>query len=194
VRRLAPLLLITFCGCSYFSGRWDDFADCWRLEGNLAVPTAIWVHAGPVAHLGVGGVDNFELHSTEFKSMSSGPRYHLPERARRGAAERYFLVVHRVTDQDMKGRGGERNLHECFGILPGILHRTGQDRDLLHLWDVEVGVSPLFVGLNIGVSPGELLDFLLGWFGIDLGGDDAEPGRRDRRLQRRIETEPPEEK
>ena len=37
---------------------------------------------------------------------------------------------------------------------------------------VELSVG-LFVGVKIGLNPGELLDFLLGWFTVDLYRDDA---------------------
>ena len=30
------------------------------------------------------------------------------------------------------------------------------------------------VGAQIGFSPGELLDWLLGWFGADIAGDDGD--------------------
>lgn len=38
--------------------------------------------------------------------------------------------------------------------------------------DVEAGVTLGVVAFRAGVSPGEALDFALGWFGIDLGEDD----------------------
>jgi hypothetical protein len=38
--------------------------------------------------------------------------------------------------------------------------------------DVGVGLSALIAGLEVTVSPGELVDFLLGWFGVDIGRDD----------------------
>jgi hypothetical protein len=41
--------------------------------------------------------------------------------------------------------------------------------------DVEVGISALIGGLEMSIRPGQLADFLLGWFGIDLGGDDGTP-------------------
>jgi hypothetical protein len=38
--------------------------------------------------------------------------------------------------------------------------------------DVGVGLSALVAGIEATVSPGELADFLLGWFGVDIGRDD----------------------
>jgi hypothetical protein len=50
-----------------------------------------------------------------------------------------------------------------------IAHRGAR----IHAFDIEAGISALFVGVRVGFSPGELLDFLLGWFGIDIAGDDT---------------------
>jgi hypothetical protein len=38
----------------------------------------------------------------------------------------------------------------------------------------------LLIGVNLGFSPGEFLDFLLGWFGIEIAGDDVEERRKTR--------------
>lgn len=38
--------------------------------------------------------------------------------------------------------------------------------------DVGIGATTLFPAFRVGISPGETLDFLTGWFGLDLAGDD----------------------
>ncbi len=38
--------------------------------------------------------------------------------------------------------------------------------------DVELSAG-VFLGVRARASPGELIDFLLGWFGLDIAGDDA---------------------
>jgi len=40
-------------------------------------------------------------------------------------------------------------------------------------FDVSAEVALLYVSLRAGISPGEILDFLGGWFLIDLAGDDS---------------------
>ena len=44
--------------------------------------------------------------------------------------------------------------------------------DRVHAWDIEVGATLGLVYARVGFSPGEFLDFLLGWFGVDIAGDD----------------------
>jgi hypothetical protein len=43
----------------------------------------------------------------------------------------------------------------------------------LHFLDVNAGAALLLVGARVGFSPGELLDCVLGLFGIDLAADDG---------------------
>ena len=44
----------------------------------------------------------------------------------------------------------------------------------LHAFDVEAHAFALVVGVRVGFSPGEFVDFVLGWFGLDIAGDDRE--------------------
>jgi hypothetical protein len=44
----------------------------------------------------------------------------------------------------------------------------------IHVLDLEVNAGALFVGLQLTVRPGELLDLLAGFVGLDPAGDDAE--------------------
>ena len=61
----------------------------------------------------------------------------------------------------------EDRRHTLF-ILSGLHAQRAID-----FLDVEVGISALIGGLEMSIRPGQLADFLLGWFGIDLGGDDG---------------------
>ena len=59
-----------------------------------------------------------------------------------------------------------------------MLAREQAERAMLrkarvHAFDIEAGVFILIVGARVGFSPGEFLDFLLGWFGVDIAGDDV---------------------
>jgi hypothetical protein len=44
---------------------------------------------------------------------------------------------------------------------------------LKHATDLEVGVAPLLFSLRVGVNPIEITDFLLGFVGLDIAGDDT---------------------
>jgi hypothetical protein len=54
-----------------------------------------------------------------------------------------------------------------------FIHSGAENERVLDALDVEAGVS-LFAGaIEVSIRPGEFLDFLLGWFKIDLAGDDG---------------------
>jgi hypothetical protein len=61
-------------------------------------------------------------------------------------------------------------------LFPPLLNQEGIHRDWLHDFDFEAGGMAL-LGITIGFSLGEFLDFLLGWFGLDIADDDT-PSRR----------------
>ncbi|MBL8726332.1 MAG: hypothetical protein JNK49_19975 [Planctomycetes bacterium] len=44
--------------------------------------------------------------------------------------------------------------------------------------DFDLGLQLLPVAMRVGIRPGEILDFLVGWFGFDLMGDDHGPPPR----------------
>ncbi len=48
-------------------------------------------------------------------------------------------------------------------------------KEWIHAFDVEVAVYAIVPYVRVGFSPGEFLDFLLGWFGADIAGDDPPP-------------------
>ncbi len=48
----------------------------------------------------------------------------------------------------------------------------------------------LVFGLDFGFSFGEFVDFFLGWFGVDVAGDDTREGRAAKRLHHLPEIEP----
>ena len=43
----------------------------------------------------------------------------------------------------------------------------------VEMFDIEVGVMAGFVSVHFGFSPGQFADFLCGWFGLDIAGDDS---------------------
>lgn len=60
-------------------------------------------------------------------------------------------------------------------ILPGKMKSVEMHSDALSYFDIEAGGTAGFIGASFGFSPGEFVDFLLGWFGLDIGEDDKKP-------------------
>ena len=50
----------------------------------------------------------------------------------------------------------------------------------VHAFDIEASVYAGVVYAKAGFSPGEFVDFLLGWFGVDIAGDDRGMGPEEK--------------
>jgi hypothetical protein len=185
VKVLLPLLLdLAASGCSYFRERGEDFLDVWRGDLHVFALPGGWVHAGPLAHGGLGST-RFPVHGGPVPGIGHiYNRYPADEAA---CTDAYGLFFHaRQEDADPSRK------HLCFVVLPGLIHVGEQDRPWIHLFDLEAGVGLLFLGIDVGFSPGQFFDFLLGWFGLDLAGDDLPEARtRSNGLPRPAPPEPP---
>ncbi|MCZ6689659.1 MAG: hypothetical protein O7H41_08660 [Planctomycetota bacterium] len=77
-----------------------------------------------------------------------------------------------VSQPSLNGRLSD---HSCYCILPCVLSRVSRKarpKAGVHAFDVETRVYAGIVYAKAGFSPGEFLDFFLGWFGVDIAGDD----------------------
>ena len=64
------------------------------------------------------------------------------------------------------------------GKLPPLLKDGDEKRSLPtmpHHWtELRLFIGVTVFSMSAGVNPGELADFALGWFGVDIYGDDTE--------------------
>lgn len=168
-----PLLVMT-TGCGYLTERAEDFADCWKFEVHLAAP-GVWANVGPLAQDGLGAPELSYLGTT-----LAGWRYGYDLPHLEGHSEfpvqGYAIIGH---FSSMTGVKGDESEHRCFVLLPPLLSVEGIHQYPLHDFDFEVGASAV-LGFSFGFSLGEFLDFLLGWFGLDIANDDGPENRRSR--------------
>jgi len=64
---------------------------------------------------------------------------------------------------------------DVLDLDDGLPFRLSPQQRIADLFGVEVGVAPLFVSLHVGFNPAEFVDFVLGFVGIDVFGDDGAP-------------------
>lgn len=181
----------------YFANRARDFGECFRLEMGGGVGLGGGVNAAGLVHLGIhgGGLDSRLAVGWAY---GHGYAFGLPTSGRTdGSGDAYpplgTMAWHGITGQWHRATRGEpgsegyRSVHRCILLLPCVFSRVGNDDRLLweredsavvrkarvHAFDIEVSAYALVVGAAAGFSPGEFLDFLAGWFGLDLAGDDS---------------------
>jgi len=170
---LAALVMLS-TGCAYSRARALDLADCFSASVGAGLELSADAQATDLLHLGVGGGVHQEVGFV-------GRRY--------GAASVFsiFLPVTPFLEQvgygryamEVAGTWSEDDVQdECYVVHVLDKPPTNPRRAWIDAWDVEVGAMVL-VGGRVGIRPGQMLDFLGGWFGWDPAGDDArtdEPG------------------
>ncbi len=193
---LASLLLaaVLGTGCqttigNYFANRARDFGECFRLQVGAGKGVGGAVRAGGLVHAGL-------LFGGSSRDLGIGWVYGSGYAFGAGASgkkgsdrEGGFTILNFDLHEELvprRGREDELVLEEhfCFGLLPAIFSSVN-DKNLwtnqalnasprahVHAFDIEAEVHALFLFTKVGFSPGELVDFLLGWFGADIAQDD----------------------
>ena len=171
---------------NYFSNRARDLGECWRVEAGVHYGLGASAQVAGLAHVGVGGGMRPEglglgwvygrghvFQGNENHGVPLGP------------FETFWPVPFPARTPGLHRDGDRGDIHDCFCLLPALFsyQRSGEDRvwiwaqagsrkHRVHAFDIQVNVHAVLVGASVGFSPGEFVDFLLGWFGLDIAGDD----------------------
>jgi len=155
---------MTGCATSYMMDRRDDAADIFTCTVGKGVG-GVKTRLGP---LGIGLLDNREimgLRSGEFITPCDNPK----------AQDQFYLLL--LSGEESK-IGIERNKsYRAFYVLGVPLPVTPLPFAAANRYpacyftqfDLTVGLGR---SLTLGINPGEFIDFLLGWVGLDMYGDD----------------------
>jgi hypothetical protein len=172
---LIPLLP----GCVWIGARGRDLGDIVRVEGSVGVGLQANVTVGELLHLGVGSS----------RRSSAGWAYGIPTSERRVEDHFPLSLVESWDHAGLEalhvlkiGAGTDPAVHRCPIIAPATFESGRIRKPAMQFWNLEIGVMAVVVGAEVGVNPAELVDFVLGWFGIDIGGDDDPEARAHRRL------------
>lgn len=181
-------------GCAsaatFFGNRIRDLGEVVRVEAGVSPVLGVSVRAAGIVDVGLGGgqIDpslglgweygfGYALGATT-EQLGSPPRGRelgfpiqplLSQAPFDGAIT---LLGHFNETLGPHGGGGHAARHACFFVLPAIELASHDMWLRVHAFDVEASV---FLGayVRVGFSPGEFVDFLLGWFGLDIAGDDT---------------------
>ncbi len=177
---LACLLGLALCtGCTYLKNRGNDFLDVvWADVGyGLGVGVDMQLTAFSQSGLGVYRMAKSGLTRREFKTWNEFGAalllgrmvlydQHPPARPpgehdgeRRGSLI-YPTAIRSLLGDEFKAEGRPR------------IHIVNPRAPWMNAFDVDIGVALIVIGARVGLSPGEGVDFLLGWFGLDIGEDD----------------------
>ena len=179
---IAALVLLPGCAGvgDYFVERGLDLSDALKFE-LLGPGIGGYVEVTPLAHIGIDAI----LAYGDYGGAHGNFQSRVPDASEFAA---YSLIVFHARGVHTDPAGVDPNRDEDFPTPHGgfFIHGyqlgsafsdhpgTPQYVWPLHWLDVEVD-GAAFLGMRIGISVGELADFLLGWFGVDIAGDDEVP-------------------
>lgn len=166
----------------YLRERGLDFLDIVKLQVGIGLVVHADVEATILAHFGVGMGRSPQVwslsHPLDLRGRLGEPIDGFPLSNVRGADSGWWgaLVCHSHV------YGSPQRAWEKRSCLFPLLLTIGEDGTFgppsaerfppLRWLDVEAGATAFPASVRVGVSPGELADFLVGWFGLDLPGAD----------------------
>jgi hypothetical protein len=160
----------------YFADRGGDLIDMAALDASFGGWLGARARLGQLAHAGAGYEDAART-GWRFGAWESGREerhawlpvsWFVPSDA--------AIPMHTGTETLPPHRLDEPPPpHDCYLLFPWLssdVHAPGKGAELWGL-DMDVAVQGPGIGLGVGFSPGEMLDFVGGWFGVDLADDDT---------------------
>jgi hypothetical protein len=193
MRRAALLVLILApamaSGCSsrgYFADRSNDAKDIFTVTvgvGGGAKARVGPVHTGVIMSFGSAGLRNGHFGQSIGEDNFDVELLVVPVEEESG---KWYFSQEGVNFGDERGKDYSR----ATSRVPFVT--TGIDSGVTpHYWSQIEVAGGLGLTVRLGFNPGELLDFLLGWFGIDIYGDDIGATKERDRTQKPRE-KPPE--
>ncbi|MCB9898317.1 MAG: hypothetical protein H6825_09970 [Planctomycetes bacterium] len=192
---LVALVLAAACcapGCAYAEARAADLADIGLLELSAGYGAHVGVQLTDFVGTGIGYSEQWALawHGREVGTLHRSSAGIVTIFLSFSEPERHAMStwVGAAPRADASAEVGEQanclfvpmdwwfgSRHAGPGHDPGFeLAPRG-----IRSFDVTLGAS-LMLGVHVGVSLGDLLDFVLGWTGLDIAGDDVPADERTR--------------
>ena len=206
-RLLLPLLLAAALttGCqttvgNYFGNRARDFGECFMVHAGLGLGLGVEAKVGGLMHLGVIAQTSLPGRIAGWLYGEYRPDRHFLVILQNLEGDFWFPFNDGVGFHEEEGV--QRTGHACYALLPALLSwqwvypeyparpvlswlwSGGSGDELrkarIHAFDLEVGATAILVTAKAGFSPGEFVDFLLGWFGVDIAGNDRGLGPEEK--------------
>ena len=165
------------CATGYLEGRWQDARDILTatvetdtvgVKAQLGPWTGLGVYGSSPDARGIGLVGG-QVTSYDFTDSTYPPFLGSIQRFRNFTDDRRRKEFHFVQSYFLPYIRPQTDPTGFFGGFEGA---DDWRRVAPRYTQVEVAIGMWF-GLRLGMNPGELIDFLAGWAGLDLYGDDV---------------------
>lgn len=182
---IIAVVALSISGCA--TGRVGDLRDCGRLSVGYGLGLGVEVSLGAIGNPSVGVMSTKAMYGWESRDlvgmwtetetywpvssvlavlmagMSDGPS---------GLPYPYFAPYGRHINT---GRHGE-NMRENSRIRNFFFGTGRYDTPAISVFrsatDIEFGATLVFLSARVGINPLEILDYVLGFFGLDIAKDD----------------------
>jgi len=200
LRILWLAVLLALPSCAYARSRAVDFVDIWR--GAVGVGTVVGVRTRALGIVDTGLMVGNKPRISAFGLRYGTPLFSYSKDTKIDSDQAEIIRTTTVVGLDL-GDGSYDSARTSAALLPVLFTWTDSTPDeptwsvpedgadfkaqhwiwsaettknnryaQIHSLDIEVEVG-LLVYLDVGYSPGEFLDFLLGFFTIDIAKDDG---------------------
>lgn len=172
---LLATILLPSMSCSYVKNRSNDLLDVFWLDVDVGLWPSVDLHVTDFFGLGLGYSDqSVPLVNWHGRHVGSVPRKTMGF----GAVIAATVYQHESNMVPILSGSGSyddnvQSPPKLAAFMPTYFVKPYRASDRgLRLADVAASVTA-GLGVRVGFSPGELLDFVLGFVGIDLGDDDC---------------------
>jgi hypothetical protein len=166
-------------GCR--SGRLADLRDCGRLSAGVGLGLSADVKIGDMSHPSLGiaaytyriGFENRNIAGVWTEGECAFPVVEIPNLM--GPGDHFFMSYSR----DLFAEGHDATLNSMHAVGFWLPFERAKVGDRLRqsafntATDIQAGITLGFISARAGINPLEIADFLLGFVGLDIAGDDA---------------------
>lgn len=171
------ILLVSLSGCAYLKDRNRDALDIFT--ATIGKGVGVKARVGPIAPSLIINEDIWGIRNGDAFFFSQKNSDYCP-----GLDWNYIIFGAEMSNssQLIKDREKEHQMFYVFWIASpnGCCVEPTYSRSYFTQIEALVGLG---VSLRLGVNPGELLDFILGWTTFDIYGDDIELNKKDENLE-----------
>jgi len=154
------LILCTGCaGTGYLADRARDAGDVFTATGGVGMGASV-----KCAFLNLGAIS-----FADKAGLRAGEFYTDPEDGTTFAGQSDLLLMGETVFRTPETRRRGTDIHDIKFL--GVSEVPTGGRSMGQMTQFEIA-GALGVGLRLGVNPGELVDFFLGWAYVDVFGDD----------------------
>ena len=195
------LLSLTVCGMAFAAGcapgRLDDLKDCGRISIGLGMGLEAHAKVGSLTQptIGLGSASVKIGHEDRSTTLLWGEFVRAWPAVWMADRTEYVDSNHGLNVSGDRGAAFHRSTLENREYYWIPLLSADADYDPLafsEITDLQAGAAVGPVSAHVGVNPLEIVDFALGFVGLDIAGDDPKPPETQDQSEDNSEKTPPE--